>query len=212
METHATYRALWETKTRMSTPVFILLCTDIALAIGGVVLRRRLEGRMPRGISIGFVVVFGATLIHCLGAIPLAVSLSGNILSKAQFIRLNAYLGFVPMIVFARFFLEAVSSGGAEALFGLNTGLRVDSDFSKAKSLERGGDVDGAIDQYRRYFREEPTSPQALFAIGHLQSDGGNYHDAAAPDTQARTQVEIRGLCPESIDAHKRCGRPVLSG
>ncbi len=163
----------------MNFPVFILLVTDISLAIAGVVLRQNMEGRMPKGISTGFAVVGGAVVIHFLGAIPLAVSLSDSAISLATFLRLNSLLGFVPSIVYARFFLEAVSSGSAEALFGLNTGLKLESDFSKAKALERGGNVEGAIDQYRRYFREDPTSPQALFAIGLLQTKEGQHNDAA---------------------------------
>jgi TolA-binding protein len=163
----------------MNLPLATLLTTDIVLAVVGVVLRQRMEGRVQKGITTGFVVVFAAVVVHFIGAIPLALSLSKNMMSQAVFIRINMLLGFVPTIVYCRFFLEAVSSGGADALFGLNTGLAVECDFSKAKALERGGDIAGAIDQYRRYFREQPENPQALFAIGQLQSKEELHSDAA---------------------------------
>ena len=163
----------------MNLPLATLVITDIVLSIIGVILRQRLEGRVHRGFSTGFIVVAVAALAHFIGAIPLALSLSESVISQAVFLKTNAMLGFVPTIVYARFFLEAVSSGGAEAMFGLNTGLAVECDFSKAKALERGGDVTGAIEQYRRYFREEPENSQALFAIAKLQSQE-EMHDHAA--------------------------------
>ena len=163
----------------MNLPYATLLFTDIGLAVAGVILRRRMEGRVHRGFITGFGVVTAAVIVHFIGAIPLAISLSDSLISQATFLHINSLLGFVPAIVYGRFFLEAVSSGGAEALFGLNTGLTVECDFSKAKALERGGDVAGAIAQYRRYYREDPGNSQALFAIGRLQAQEQDFNGAA---------------------------------
>lgn len=164
---------------RLTTAVLILLVTDTCLAIAGVVLRQRMEGRMQKGFTTGFVVCGAALLIHCLGAAPLALAVKGSIIGQATFLRYNGLLGFVPAVVFARFFLEAVSTGSVDAIFGLNTGMVLESDFSKAKARERGGDIAGAIDEYRRYFKEDARSPQALFEIGRLQTREQQFNDAA---------------------------------
>lgn len=163
----------------MTAQVLVLLLTDLVLAIAGVVLRRRMEGRIQNGFTTGFTVCAAAALTHVLGTAPLAVALKGDLIGQATFLRINAYCGFVPAIVYARFFLEAVSTGGVEAIYSLNTGMVLESDFSKAKAMERGGDIPGAIDQYRRYFREEPKRPQALFEIARLQAREGQYYEAA---------------------------------
>lgn len=145
----------------------------------GEVLRRRLEGRIRRGFATGLLVVGLALLVHLLGAAPLALSARGDLMATSSFLNTNFVLGFIPAIIYARFFLEAASTGGVEAIFGLDTGISVDTDFSKAKALERGGDVDGAIAQYRRYFNEAPNLPNALFEIGRLQAKEQRYYDAA---------------------------------
>ncbi len=163
----------------LSLPILILLLTDTALAIVGEVLRRRLEGRMRRGFATGLLVVGLALVIHVLGAAPLAISARGDLMATSGFLNVNFVLGFIPAIIYARFFLEAASTGGVEAIFGLDTGVAVDTDFSKAKAMERGGDLDGAIAQYRRYFNEAPKIPHALFEIGRLQAKEQRYYDAA---------------------------------
>jgi tetratricopeptide (TPR) repeat protein len=163
----------------LSLPILILLLTDTALAIVGVILRRRMEGRMRRGFATGLLVVGLAVLCHILGSAPLAIAARGDLMATSDFLNINFMLGFIPAIIYARFFLEAASTGGVEAIFGLDTGVAIDSDFSKAKALERGGNVDEAIAQYRRYFKEAPKSAQALFEIGRLQAKEQRYYDAA---------------------------------
>lgn len=163
----------------MNVPILVLLLTDIALAIAGVILRRRMEGRIQKGFTTGFAVCGAAIVVHVLGAAPLAIATRGDLMGTSAFLRINGYFGFIPAIVFARFFLEAVSSGGVEAIFGLNTGMVLESDFSRAKAMERGGDIPGAIAQYQRYFKEAPKNPQALFEIARLQAREKQYYEAA---------------------------------
>lgn len=134
---------------------------------------------MRRGFATGLLVVGIAVAIHILGAAPMALAAQGDLMATSDFLNINFMLGFVPAIIYARFFLEAASTGGVEAIFGLDTGMAIDSDFSKAKALERGGDVEGALAQYRRYFNEAPGSPQALFEIARLQTKEQRYDDGA---------------------------------
>jgi tetratricopeptide (TPR) repeat protein len=57
--------------------------------------------------------------------------------------------------------------------------------LKQAIALHQAGDINGAIDAYRKYLRARPESPMALSNLGAAYARVGRYEDAVAQYQQA---------------------------
>ncbi len=86
---------------------------------------------------------------------------------------------FLPTgIILIHLLLDSFSAGSSQFIFGLSSGRRVESDFSKARALAGDGDIDGAIRQYWRYFEEFPNKVEPMIDAANLLCARGRHEEA----------------------------------
>jgi tetratricopeptide (TPR) repeat protein len=90
----------------------------------------------------------------------------------------SVFCGMLPTVLFTRIFIETATHRSVSSVFGMGTAEPPESDMSKAKALQRQGDIDGALREYRRVFAERPASPRPLFEAELMLSKEGRYPDA----------------------------------
>ena len=144
----------------MAAAVIVLFALDALLAAAGYWLGRRWE-------EMSFVTVLGACVlalfIHCGAPVLMAGPRGGAALVPASIL-----FGATPAYLFGRVFLETLTHSAVHGAFFSSPGKPIPTDFSKARSLTKQNDIEGALKQYRAYFNEDPESPQPLFEMAGL--------------------------------------------
>ncbi len=160
----------------------IQIVVDVALVFACYFLEKR--GRNPDSeavpVSRAAAACCAAVLVHVLGSLPLAASVDfTETTGRATYFFVTVGSGLVPAILFALMFIKAASTSSARALYGLTTAQPVKTDFSKARALVHQDDIDGAVQEFRRQFRESPDDSDGLFKAARLLREEKRYKEAA---------------------------------
>ncbi|MBI5092712.1 MAG: hypothetical protein HZB26_09765 [Candidatus Hydrogenedentes bacterium] len=153
-----------------------------ALCAALAALLRRRFGPAPRLgaalLCLGLVLTVGAAIVA-----PFAMKASPGPLGSAPVpLKLLFGLGvFLPSLwITGRMTGLAAAAHFDEFLHRVNAEHRHSMDYGKARARERGGDVEGALREYRKYFQDHPSIPEPLFSAAQLLAHRRRFSEAEA--------------------------------
>lgn len=127
----------------------------------------------------------------------------GGLDLSALMILMTILPGVPPTYLFGILMLESMTERSVEKAMGFGTARKQETDFSRAKALAAKGDVEGAIAEYRRHYRNDPTNARPLFQAYRLLYTKNRREEGATilreimrsfndnPDTWARAATEL---------------------
>lgn len=127
--------------------------------------------------------------------------------------------GMPPAYLFGQLAIESMTETSVDKVMGFGTARKQETDFSRAKSLASKGDVEAAVAEYRRHYREDPANARPLFQAYRLLYTKNRRDEGAdilreimrafddTPETWARAATELANYLQndkrESVAARK---------
>lgn len=160
-----------------------LLLADAALYV--IARLTAAEARWPTRhgeppVWLAIVLSLSAFFTHCWVASRLAAAVE---LPSEMWVGLTAFIvsGIAPAVAFVHMTVSSIAAANANRMYGWHhDSCKVSADYSRARTKRRRGQVQEAVEEYKRYYQREPLSPHALFEAARLLESRSEYHDAAA--------------------------------
>ncbi|MBX7255135.1 MAG: tetratricopeptide repeat protein [Candidatus Hydrogenedentes bacterium] len=170
----------------MGIGLIVLFCVDAALAVGAVwILVRR--GPNTVGALRAFesvMLLVGALVIHALAVLACGVitQLTDGSWSATEQLSLTmAGLagGAIPVMILGYLVAAGFAHSFTAALSGDRPASPIPSVCAEAERLVTTGDVDGAVQAYKRFYRQYPQSTRPLFDAAVLLMRKQRHQEAA---------------------------------
>jgi tetratricopeptide (TPR) repeat protein len=133
---------------------------------------------MPFPIAMMLAIL--AFLGHLAAAVPLARAADARTFDEWIILCVPfVSLGIAPAIVYFQILIASLTQSTGNLLFSSRTARPLTTDFSRAHTLERQGDISSALEQYWSYFDANPKSPQPLFEAASMLTRENRHREAA---------------------------------
>ncbi len=154
------YRGQYEQEGREdSVPVFTLLITaTIAL-----------------GVHLLLTVGWFQTIAPHDGSL---VAIRARNVALSKLFGLSMFLGAPATVFYARLFVRGLAHASVEKAYG-STAQAPETDFSKAKALYFRGDTEGALRLCKNEYRDDASTPRALFEADRILTKEERHEEAA---------------------------------
>jgi len=168
-------------------PVLPLAAITVLLFLTVWCVSSILRSRGVQSVLASLVVFSIAAAVHVFAWLPYARYMSEAGVegffpgTSASTLMVGVLVGaFLPTgVLLVRLLLDSFSANSSQLIFGLNSGRRIESDFSKARTLAADGDIDGAVRQYWQYFEEAPNRVDPMIDAANLLCARGRHEEAA---------------------------------
>lgn len=160
-----------------------LFAADALGAVIPVQLRKTYEKHDRDGViplSILLPVILVIAVVHLVLTYILAQTVGAGPGGRTITLALSVVFGIAPAACLAVNLVHTLSQTSVNQLYGWNTARPPQTDMSRAKSLYMRGDVDGALEMFLHYARQEKADPRPLFEADWMLARSGRYDDSVA--------------------------------